>query len=73
MSEISNHLEPAHHGHLKIQQHKIGVVGGYFLQSDSAIVRLSDDLDVVERAEFLAQYLSRDRLVVHYQRSQGHA
>jgi hypothetical protein len=73
MLEIPDHLHPAHHGHLKIQEHKIGMIGGYFFQSDSAVVRLSDDLDVVEGTEFLAQYLPRDRFVVHYQRSQGHA
>jgi hypothetical protein len=28
---------------------------------------------VVEGTEFIAQYLPRYRLVVHYQRSQGHA
>jgi hypothetical protein len=71
--EISDYIEPAHGGHLKIQQHKIGMVGGYFFQSGGAIVRLSDDLDAVQRIESLAQYLPRNRFIVHNQRSQRHA
>jgi hypothetical protein len=72
MLEISNYFKPAHLGHLKIQQHKVGLVGGYFLQGANAIICLSDDFNVVERTEFLAQYFPRYRFVVHDQRSQGH-
>src|SRR6202021_3539481 len=71
--EISDYLQPAHHGHLKIQQDKVGMIRRYFFQSESAIVRLSDDFHVVERSELLAQYLPRNRLVVPDQRSQRHA
>ena len=66
-------VEPTHPWHLQIQEHKIRLVRRDLLQSRSAVGRLSDDLDAGDQFQFLAQYSSGDRLIVHDQRSQEHA
>jgi hypothetical protein len=43
------------------------------LQRLSAVVGLSDDLDILDRFQFFPQHFSGYRLIVYYQGSQGHA
>ena len=67
LSEAPDHFEAAHHGHLEVEKNQVRFQRSDLLQGLPAVGGFSDNLDLGDRLQSLAEDAAGDGLIVHNQ------